>query len=154
MKKFYFLSIAFSLCISLAFSQDEIVKDTTWKTGGVVSVNLTQAYYKNWQAGGVPSVAGVGFFKSFAIYEKGKWRWGNLFDFAYGLISEREKKMKKTDDKIQIDSKLGYNIGKKWYVSFLGSFRSQFTPGYEDAELQIVKISDFMAPAYVMTSFG
>lgn len=136
------------------FSQDNLPTDTIWKTGGVMAINANQAYYEHWTAGGTPSVAGVAFLKLFATYEKNKWRWDNQFDLAYGLIAERQRNMQKTDDKIQFDSKLGYNLGKKWYASFLTTFKSQFSPGYEDPELQEVKISDFMSPAYIMASLG
>jgi len=154
MKKIYLTLLGICLGASLLFAQDETVKDTVWKIGGIASINLTQSYYENWTAGGIPSVAGIAFLKAYAKYEKKKWRWDNQFDLAYGLISERQRLMRKTDDKIQIDSKLGYNIKNKWFASFLASYKSQFTPGYEDDELQEVKISDFMAPAYIMTSLG
>ena len=128
--------------------------DTTWTLRGIASVNMTQAYYENWVAGGVPSVSGVAFLKAILKYEKEKWRWENIFDLGYGLINEREKKMRKTDDRIQFDSKLGYSIGKAWYGSLLASYKSQFSPGYEDVETQKIKISDFMSPAYVNLSLG
>jgi len=155
MKKILILTLIIISGHGFIYSQEgEALKDTTWKKGGVASVNLTQAYYENWTAGGVPSVAGIAFLKSYAVYEKGKWKWDNQFDFAYGLINERNKLMRKTDDKIQIDSKFGYKTGKNWYTSMLASFRTQFTEGWEDPYEQEVKISDFMSPAYFILSLG
>ena len=100
---------AFAVCAS-TYSQ-EAVKDSIWKTGGVISINFTQAYYENWTAGGIPSVSGMAFLKLFATYEQNKWRWDNQLDLSYGLILERQKNERKTDDKINFDSKLGYNLG-------------------------------------------
>ena len=152
--KYLLIAIFMASVSSQLFSQDEAVKDSTWKFGGTFSLNLNQAYYENWTAGGVPSVAGVSYFKTFATYTKKKWKWDNQLDVAYGLINEREKKMRKTDDKIHFDTKLGYELKGPWYVSLLATFKSQFTPGFEDPEIQEIKISDWMAPAYVMTSLG
>jgi len=152
MKKFMSASILATLFTFI--NAQEVVKDTIWKTGGVVSLNVTQAYFENWTAGGVPSITGVGFIKLFATYEKSKWRWDNQLDMAYGLIQERQSNQRKTDDKLNFDTKLGYNVGNKWYASLLGSFRTQFTPAYEDPDIQVVKISDFMSPAYLTISLG
>ncbi len=155
MKKAFSLLLVLGFCNTIVKSQEgEAVKDTTWKAGGVASINMTQAYYENWTAGGVPSVAGVAFLKAYIDYNKGKWKWENDIDLAYGLINEREKLMRKTDDKIQFDSKLGYNMKNAWYASALLSFRTQFTEGWQDPELQQVKISDFMSPAYLIFSLG
>ena len=156
MKKiFAALTVILMASPMIVLSQDEVVpKDTVWKTGGIISINLTQAYYENWTAGGVPSVAGTSFLKYFATYEKKRWRWNSTVDLAYGLINEREKKMRKTDDKIQLETKLGYSMGHSWFFTVLGTFKTQFTEGYEDPEVQEIKISDFMSPAYVNTSLG
>lgn len=153
MKKFIFIAVVMAISVA-ARAQEANTVDTTWKFGGVMNINATQAYYENWTAGGRPSVAGVAFLKLSAKYEKNKWRWDNQLDLAYGLINERERKMQKTDDKIQFDSKLGYNLGKKWYGSFLTTFKTQFTEGFEDPETQEIKISNFMSPAYIMASLG
>ncbi|MEQ8521529.1 MAG: DUF3078 domain-containing protein, partial [Vicingaceae bacterium] len=155
MQKIFICSI---LLLGLLFGTNlhaqEALKDTTWKTGGVISVNFSQAYYENWTAGGIPSVSGVGFLKLFATYTKEKWRWDNQLDLAYGLIRERESISRKTDDKINFDTKLGYSVGGNWHASLLGSFRTQFTPGYEDPETELIKISDFMSPGYLTISLG
>jgi hypothetical protein len=153
MKKYIMTVVALMTATTGIYAQ-ETVRDTTWKTGGVISLNFTQAYYENWTAGGKPSVSGIGFLKLFATYEKNKLRWDNQLDLSYGVIRERQATERKTDDKINFDSKLGYNLGKSWYASLLTAFRTQFTPGYEDPEFQLVKISDFMSPAYLTISAG
>ena len=148
------LAAIFIVFFCLDLSAQEASIDTTWKTGGVISMNFNQSYYQNWQAGGVPSISGVGFLKLFATYNKDKWMWDNRLDLAYGIIRQRQSLGRKTDDKINFDTKLGYDIGKAWYATMMGSFRTQFTPGYEDPEVQKVRISDFMAPAYLTVSMG
>lgn len=139
---------------SIAYAQSDSASTGPWKKGGVFSINMTQAYYENWTAGGTPSVAGVTFFKAFATYEKKKWRWDNQLDLAYGLIQERQKLMQKTDDRIQFDTKIGYDLGDRWYAAFLTTFKTQFTEGFEDPNVQEVVISNFMSPAYIMASLG
>ena len=158
MKK-YFLIAAVSLCMAeilMAQSENEEPKvaDTSWKVGGSTSINITQAYYENWTAGGVPSVAGVGFLKPTLTYRSNGWRWTNKMDLAYGLLQERGEMMRKTDDKIILDSKIGKNLGGKWYGAFAANFKTQFVPGWQDPLIQEVKISDFMSPGYFIVSLG
>ncbi len=56
--------------------------------------------------------------------------WDNTMDLAYGFLNTTSLGSRKSDDKIDILSKYGYDIGKNWYISGLVNFRSQFAPGY------------------------
>lgn len=157
MRIFFVALVCMLSGMSTLFAQDGDSlqqKDTTWKVGGIISLNFSQAYYENWQAGGTPSITGVGFLKLYSLYYKRKWRWDSQLDVAYGLIQERQAIQRKTDDKFTFDTKIGYDLGKKWFLSILGSFRTQFAPAYEDPDTRNVKISDFMSPAYVILSPG
>lgn len=147
------LSILVALLIAgPLLAQDPAPTDTLWRKGGILSLTFSQSYYENWTAGGQNAVTGTTFLKLFANYKKGKWTWDNSLDLAYGLLQERGKDMVKTDDKIQIDSKLGRDLGKSWYLSFLANFKTQFAEGFaEDGE---TRISDFMSPAYFTASMG
>lgn len=175
MKNFHFVLLV-SLFPILAFSQsnelglddndrskmkslqDRVVAgDTVWKFGGSAGINFSQAYFSNWASGGQNSVAGTAFFNGFAKYAKGRNSWDNTLDLAYGLQALAEKDPIKTDDKIDLTSKYGYQLkNPNWYYSALFNFRSQFAPGYEinDGEEVGDKISDFLAPAYMIFSLG
>jgi len=90
-----------------------------------------------------------------AYYKKGKHAWDNTLDLAYGFVSTTSLGTRKADDRIDLLSKYGYDIGKNWYISGLFNFRSQFAPGYAyPANLPKQLTSDFLAPAYILLSPG
>jgi len=95
------------------------------------------------------------FFSGYAYYKKEKHSWDNTIDLAYGFLNTTSLGSRKTDDRIDLLSKYGYEIGKKWYLSGLVNFRTQFAPGYAyPSQGPPVLTSDFMAPGYLIVSPG
>lgn len=128
----------------------------TWKIGGLYNLNFNQAALSNWSAGGDKSSLSLSTLLSLhAFYLKGKHSWDNSLDLAYGFVNTTSLGNRKSDDRIDLVSKYGYDVGKKWYLSTLFNFRSQFAKGYNypDATTKILT-SDFLAPAYVLLSLG
>ncbi len=127
-----------------------------WKTGAILRFTMNQSAQDNWAAGGDKNTLGLSsFFSGYAYYKKGKNSWDNTVDLAYGFLSTTSIGNRKSDDKIDLLSKYGYDIGKNWYISGLVNFRSQFAPGYAyPAGKAPVLISDFLAPAYIIVSPG
>lgn len=125
-----------------------------WKKGGVITFSLAQTSLSNWASGGQNSVSVNGLFSGFANYKKGKSAWDNSLDLGYGLLKQgKDEDFTKTDDKIDFVSKLGQEAFGKFYYSALISFKTQFSPGYNYPDLTN-KISDFLAPAYLMAALG
>jgi hypothetical protein len=173
MKKIVF-SILSILCVYVSIAQDktikqlrddasrEIKKDPTdtipkvWKVGGFLRFTFTQGAQSNWSAGGDKSTLGLSsFFGGYAFYKKGKNAWDNTIDLAYGFLKTTSLGSRKSDDRIDILSKYGYDIGKNWYLSGLLNVRTQFAPGYAyPTNLPPVLTSDFLAPAYVVVAPG
>ena len=128
----------------------------TWKTGGLYNLNFNQAALSNWAAGGDNSALSLSTLLSvYAFYKDGKRSWDNSLDLAYGIVNTTSLGTRKSDDRIDLVSKYGYDLGKKWYLSGLVQFRSQFAPGYNypDQNTKILT-SEFLAPAYVLQSIG
>lgn len=128
----------------------------TWKTGGLYNLNFNQAALSNWSAGGDNSALSLSTLLSvYAFYKDGKRSWDNSLDLAYGFVNTTSLGTRKSDDRIDLVSKYGYDLGKKWYLSALLQFRSQFAPGYNypDANTKVLT-SDFLAPAYLLQSLG
>lgn len=63
--------------------------------------------------------------------------------------------MRKSTDRIELNSKLGYKTGGNWNYAGLISFKSQFAPGFNfprtDGDSYISK---FLAPAYINVALG
>lgn len=131
--------------------------DTIWKFGGTLGLNFSQSYFSNWASGGQNSVSGTAFANLFAKYQKDRHLWKTNLDLAYGQLMQGDADPIKTDDQIDLTSTYGYQTkNPNWFYSVLFNFRSQFAPGYtiEDGVEVGDKISDFMAPGYVIISPG
>ncbi len=130
--------------------------DTIWRTGGLLSVNFNQVSLSNWAGGGENSLALNGLANLFAKYKKGKVAWDNNLDLGYGIVKQGEEKIRKNDDRLEFNSKLGYDAYKaKFYYTVLANFRSQFAPGYNYPRTDSSRyISKFAAPAYALLALG
>jgi hypothetical protein len=129
--------------------------DTTkvWTTGGLFQLNFSQVQLINWAAGGASSVSGLAQVNLFARMRKDKWAWDNSLILAYGALNEEGRATRKTDDRLELNSRLGYKMSEHWYGSALFQFRTQFLEGF-DAAVDTLRISNFMAPGYVLFGLG
>ncbi len=128
-------------------------KDTSyWKKGGAIGLNGSQVSLTNWAGGGESSISGTALLGLFSNFKKGKMVWDNSLDLGYGLVYQNNRTFK-SDDKIDLSSKFGYKAFKEWFYTGLFSFRSQFAPGFS-TPADTVRISNFLAPAYIIGSLG
>lgn len=132
----------------------------TWKKGGMFSLNVNQGSLSNWSAGGDKfSLSVNAFLNTYAFYKKDKHAWDNNLDLAYGILNTTSLGSRKSADRIDLTSKYGYNLSKKWSAAVLGNVRSQFAKGYAygktpaGVEFSTVTSKTFM-PAYVLLSVG
>lgn len=177
MKKTTCLIIAASLALS-SFAQDGTVKDLKkdsersiskdpkdtvqrqWKTGGNFGLNLNQGTLSNWSAGGDKFSLSVNSLLSlFAFYKQGKNSWDNSLDLAYGIVKTTSLGTRKASDRIDLLSKYGHALSKKWNVGALFNLRSQFANGYNylkdmNGADSAVLTSKTFAPAYLLLSPG
>lgn len=130
-------------------------KDTSyWKTDGYFGVKMSQSGYKNWSAGGENSISGIASFKFHAAYNKGPLTWDNLFLTDLGAIKQGNDDLKKTDDRLDFNTKLGYKANDVWFYTALFNFRTQYMEGYDYSPDTPVYISNFMAPAFIKLALG
>ena len=154
MKHFYSF-ILFLIIVQFSFAQNSTSADSVkhWKFGGTYSFTINQVSLTNWQAGGENSVSGNTILNVFGNYSKNKFSWNNNLTLAYGLSQIGDESLRKTDDRIEFNSSVGYTATKNWDYTAFAIFRSQFTDGYDypnDSDL----ISTFFAPAYVLGGLG
>ncbi len=139
------------------------IKDDTahkhgWKIGGQGSLNIGQGSSHNWAAGAETfSFSTAAFLNVFAIKKSGLWTWYNNLDLSYAMVNAASTGVRKTDDKIDLVSKIDYSFAKNFDFSGVVNFRSQFSDGFEynyfGHGLQH-RISGFMAPAYLIVAPG
>ncbi|NTV83536.1 MAG: DUF3078 domain-containing protein [Bacteroidales bacterium] len=135
----------------LVWSQDPVQKPWVWT--GITGLNLNQASFSNWTAGGVNSVAFSALGKFSANYTKEKFTWNNNLNLLYGMVKNQDETMKKSDDNIELISVAGHDLSKNWAVTGYMSFRSMFSNGY-DKDNDTIRISKFMSPGYLTLSPG
>ncbi len=136
------------------FQGDPATADTTWQFGGMVGLNFSQSAYVNWAAGGENSISYTAMLNTFLKYQKGNSRWNTTLDLAYGQSRIGEGgRMKKIDDRIDFNSKYGYKMTDKLFLSALMNFRTQFDLGY-NLPNDSVFFSEFMSPAYLTLALG
>lgn len=138
----------------LAFGQQEPDTIKHWKAGGNTAFNFSQVSLSNWAAGGKNSVSGTFLFNAFLNYKKNKSAWENTLDLGYGLTQQGEENLVKTEDRIQIVSKYGYQASKSWFYTVLADFKTQMDLGYKDPPENTIMTSKFMSPAYLLLSLG
>ena len=147
-------------------SEKSIQKDPTdtiqkkWKTGGVFNLNINQGSQSNWSAGGDKfSFSLNSYLNLYGFYKKNKHSWDNNLDLAYGIVNTTSLGSRKASDRIDLLSKYGYALSKKWNAAFLFNARTQFAEGitYSKTAAGLDTsnvISDFFAPAYLLLSLG
>jgi hypothetical protein len=127
--------------------------DTTfWKTGGDFSFQINQSYFDNWAAGGERSWAMGSILNGFAKYNDGVHSWDNTLFMGIGYIGTQGADARKTDDKIELNSKYGRQAYKKFSYAAQMNFKTQMLEGIDVANGLV--LSDFMAPAYLNLSLG
>lgn len=154
MKKIY-LIVTFIFWSAALFAQTDT---TYWRRSLSAGATVNQSSFSsNWKAGGVNSIALALFLNAKANYLKGNISWDNTTELQYGLIKNARQDMRKSLDRIFMDSKLGNKLSGHWNSFFSGNFITQFAPGYlyeADAAGGDSLISNFMAPAFLTFSLG
>ena len=124
-----------------------------WTLRGNGSLGFTQTSLSNWAKGGESSLLLLAIGKYNANYSKDKVKWENGAEFRYGITQSKTTGLEKNDDKIEFQSRFGYQAFKKWYYSVESDFRTQIANGYAYPN-KVNPISAFMAPGYLTTSIG
>lgn len=156
-KALVLIFVFFSTLTSWAQDDPSLAKKDTsyWlkEIGG--GINFNQASFSgNWKGGGVNSVALGMYLQGRANYAKDKWTWDNTLDFIYGIVKNQGEETRKTNDRIFLDSKVGFKINSKWNYFFAANLLSQFAPGYDFSGPEKRLISKFANPAYFTTGLG
>jgi hypothetical protein len=160
MKRSLLILMLFSLsyagyCKANTPPADTTKKDTTkiWTIHGQNTFLINQSSFSHWAAGGSNAFA-VNLVLDYDFnYKKDKWSWDNKAIAGYGISKQNGAGWQKNDDRIILNSLLGYQAAKYWLYTFYGNFQTQFTKGYNyNADGSKTLISAPFAPAYL--TFG
>ena len=128
---------------------------TLWTKAGFVGLKFTQSSFTNWAAGGENALALDVQFTYQADYKNEKHLWQNRVELNYNFNQTGDAPLKKTTDKIYLNSNYGFQIEKSLYLSAFLTYQSQFSNGYQyGSDNERTFVSRFMAPGYVSAGLG
>jgi len=133
MKKLLLISVLALIC-TFTFAQEEEVKDSLegWKTSGTITLLINQSAFSNWDAGGDNSLSGSIKVNYDFNYKKEQWLLDNKLLASYGINVTEDDGLRKTDDRIELNSVLGKDMKwENWYFSFFNNFKTQFSDSYD-----------------------
>lgn len=152
-KVFLFVTLVANVLFMSAQDDKDKLTDGQWKLNGVTGFNLSQTSFNNWSGGGENSLAGNIYLNGSLKRKSGNWLWVNTLALDYGLTKNKSQGMRKTSDKIDFSTQIGYSTADKWFYTAMADFKSQFYKGYDYPDKDRY-ISKFFAPAYVNISLG
>ena len=153
-RNLFFIFLALT-CFNL--SAQETQDTSYWKKGGMASLSFSQTSLSKWSGGGDNALSTNLQLNLFANYTRDKNAWDNTLKLEYGLLKQGDDGTRKSIDKIDFVTKYGRQASSKWYYTALLDFKTQFAKGYEYASNDTdpdVKVSNFLAPAYILLSLG
>ena len=147
--------LASTLFAYSAVSAQSAKSDTsTWKKGGLTTLGISQSSFTNWAAGGISNVNVTSLISLYANQKLANSNWENNLDLGFGLQKLDGADYRKSEDRIEFNSKYGRKINEKLNYSVLLNFRSQFAQGFNYTDTSIVYVSNFLAPSFTTLSAG
>lgn len=146
MKYNYSILIFLLLLVNATFSAS--------KNSLVGNLNLSQASFSNWTAGGSNTFSWLAALDGEFNQSKDHGAWRHLVKLSYGVSEVENEGAKKTADEIRLETL--YTLKSKHHVNaYAGAtLLTQFTESYDYSGSEKVAISSFMDPGYLTQSVG
>ena len=128
------------------------------KSETAINVQFSQVQLNQWAAGGQSSASLIARLDQFWEYDGTSLGWDTEFHRAFGLLQRPDEGvLLKTDDRVELATKVGSQIKDKGSLTGLASFRTQLAPGFEAVNGVPDRnniTSAFMAPGYLILALG
>jgi hypothetical protein len=126
-----------------------------WRHTMVGGLNLTQISFSDWSQGGQNAFAWATSIEGQSNDEEKRTSWANSYKLGFGQTKIGGQNVRKSDDRIDLESVISYKAGKYIDPYFSATFRSQFAVGYSyDNNGYATPVSKFMDPGYMTQSLG
>ncbi len=154
MRSFFTLLLALPLLLSA--QTDSTATPSNWKHTLITGLTLTQVTFTDWAQGGENALAYTMGIDGKSVQDLTATNWSNSYKFAYGQTKLGSKGLRKTDDKIELESVLTYKLGTHVNPYASATFKSQFDDGYkyDDVANTKAKISSALDPMYLTQAVG
>ena len=134
--------------------------DEGWKRGGNATFLFNQSAFSEWASGGQNSIS-LSFHTDYDIsFKKNGWNWDTKFLGDFGLTKiSGAKFLRKTNDRIDLQSLLGKSFSKEWSYSTVFGVKTQFARGYtfgknSEGEETRSLTTQFFSPVYIQLGIG
>ncbi|MCK0130429.1 DUF3078 domain-containing protein [Flavobacteriaceae bacterium F08102] len=126
-----------------------------WDQKNKLGFDINEATFLNWKSGGNNSISGRLIINLVRNYKKLHMLWNNELIARYGVNQQESQELRKTDDRFEINSTVGYRKDtiSNWFYSLKFNFNTQFTNGYKYPNTDD-PISRLFAPAYLFLGTG
>lgn len=123
-----------------------------------INVQFSQVQLSQWAAGGQSSASLIARLDQFWEYDGSALGWDTELHGAFGMLHQPDEGvLLKTDDRIELATKVGSPIKDNGSLSALASFRTQLAPGFATVNGVPNRnniTSSFMAPGYLILALG
>ena len=130
----------------------------TRKSETAINVQFSQVQLSQWAAGGQSSASLIARVDQFWEYDGTALGWDTELHGAFGMLHRPDEGvLLKTDDRIEVATKVGSQIKDKGSLTGLASFRTQLAPGFATVNGVPNRnnvTSAFMAPGYLILALG
>lgn len=127
-----------------------------WKHSVVSGLNLTQIALKDWAQGGENALSYAVSINGRSMREDTSSLWTNTYKLAFGQARLGVQGLRKTDDKIDLESVISYKL--RTFVNPYASvtLKTQFALGftYDQTTGSKTAVSKFFDPAYLTQTVG
>lgn len=147
-------------------TEGEVLEDGAWNTSLTGKLSGSQAAYRNWQEGGLNTLAVTSTIDGKFVRGGDHWIQTYELRFAFGLVQQDTLAVRKSDDLIRLGAGLQYQGSgflRTFRPTISAALRTQFAEGFnynedpfpDDRERSLpVKTSAFFSPAVLTQSLG
>jgi hypothetical protein len=160
MRSFTVSFAAFVICAALITSTATAQQDTAkakwgWKHSSVGTLTLTQVAFTDWSQGGDNALSWALGLDGKSILDEEHTNWSNSYKFGFGQARLGDQSIRKTDDRIDLESVIAYKMSEKLNPYGAATLKTQFAHGYKyAADGSKTAVSQFFDPAYLTQSAG
>jgi len=157
MKMKAFICALFVSFLSSAVAQTDTTATYGWKHTMTAGLNLSQISFTNWSGGGDNALSWTLVLDGKSVKDEEKTNWATSYKFAFGQARIADKGLRKTEDRIDLESILTYKLNQYVNPYAAATIKTQFAKGYKyDSPAPGVNtpVAQFFDPAYLTQSVG
>jgi len=155
MKKWAFGFIILSSLVQAQEAPPDSTPAKPWKHSLVGALTTNQVSFSNWAQGGEDALSWASLLDGKSVYEKDRISVTNSYKMGYGRTKLGERGMRKSEDRIELESVLIRKLGGHLHPYLAATLKTQFDKGLTyDADGLSTAVSDFFDPGYLTQALG